>query len=79
MYIIDKCNKSVESYVVQLPDIESGISYIALKKLPREAHLIMMDIIHHYWNGINNNPEWNQALLFILYNKTGKQEDLHNY
>jgi hypothetical protein len=40
-----------------------------MKKLPREARLIMLDIIHHYWNGIDDNPEWNEALLCILYKK----------
>jgi hypothetical protein len=38
---------------------DPGLSPIAMKKLPKEARLIMLDIIHHYWNGIDNNPEWN--------------------
>jgi hypothetical protein len=50
-----------------------------LMKLPREAHLIMLDIIHRYCNGIYDNPEWNQTLLGILYKKKRKQDDLNNY
>jgi hypothetical protein len=47
--------------------------------LSREADLIMLDIIHRYWNQIDNNPKWNQTLLCILYKKKGKQDDLNNY
>jgi hypothetical protein len=39
----------------------------------------LLKIIHRYWNGLDPNPEWNQALLCIIYKKKGRQDDLNNY
>jgi hypothetical protein len=50
-----------------------------MKKLPREMRLVLLSIIHRYWNGLDPNPEWNQALLCIIYKKKGKHDDLNNY
>jgi exonuclease III len=58
---------------------DSGLSPMAMKKLPREMKLILLNIIHRYWNGLDPNPEWNQALLCIIYKKKGKHDDLNNY
>ena len=40
---------------------------------------ILLKIIYRYWNGLDPNPEWNQALLCIIYKKKGRQDDLNNY
>jgi hypothetical protein len=58
---------------------ESVLSSIGLEICQEKPHLIMLAIIRQYWNGIDDNPEWNQALLYIPYKKKGKQEDLNNY
>jgi hypothetical protein len=44
---------------------------LAMKKTPTEMRLILLKIVHH-WNGLDPNPEWNQALLCIIYKKKGK-------
>jgi hypothetical protein len=58
---------------------ESGLSPIAMKKLPKEARETLLSIVHRYWNGLDDNPEWNQALLCVIYKRKGKQDDLNNY
>jgi hypothetical protein len=47
--------------------------------VPTEARVALLDIIHRYWNGLDKNPEWNEALLCIIYKKKGKHDDLNNY
>jgi hypothetical protein len=48
-------------------------------KMPTEASMALLSIIHHYWNGLDKNPEWNEALLCItIYKKKGKHDNLVN-
>jgi hypothetical protein len=51
---------------------------IAMKKLLREARIILLDVTHRYWNRLDPNPAWNQALICIIYKK-GKQDEINNY
>ena len=51
---------------------DSGLLPIVMKNLPSEMRSVLLSIIHQYWNGLNPNLEWNQALLCILYKKEGK-------
>jgi hypothetical protein len=44
-----------------------------------EARVALLNIIHHYWNGLDKNPKWNKALICIIYKKRGKHDDLSNY
>jgi hypothetical protein len=70
---IEELDNVITSMATLAAPGESVFSPITLKMLPREARLIMLvDIIHHYWNSIDDNPEWNKALLCILYKKKGK-------
>jgi hypothetical protein len=44
---------------------ESDLPPIALKKLPREARMVLLDILHMYWNAdLDDNPEWNQEACY---------------
>jgi hypothetical protein len=58
---------------------DSGLLPIAMKKLPREMRAVLLNIIHQYWNGLDSNPERNQALLCIIYKKKVKYNGLNNY
>jgi hypothetical protein len=58
---------------------ESGLSPMAMEKLPRKAKIVKLEVVHWYWNGLNPNPEWNQALLQIIYKKKGNHDNLNNY
>jgi hypothetical protein len=72
-------NKAINDMASLAAPGESGLSPIAMKKLPKEAKEILLEIIHRYWNRIDENPEWNQALLCIIYKKKGRHDDLNNY
>jgi hypothetical protein len=76
---LGELNKAITKMASLAAPGELGLSPMAMKKLPKEARDALLEIIHHYWNGLDNNPEWNQALLCIIYKKKGKHNNLNNY
>jgi exonuclease III len=76
---IEELNEAIKGMASLAAPGESGLSPMAMKKLPAEMRQILLKIVHRYWNGLDPNPEWNQALLCIIYKKKGKHEDLNNY
>jgi hypothetical protein len=76
---IEELNKAISDMASLAAPGESGLSPMAMKKLPKEARMALLDVIHRYWNGLDENPEWNEALLCIIYKKKGKHDDLNNY
>jgi hypothetical protein len=51
---------------------------MAMKKVSTEMRLVLLKIVHQYWNRLDPNAEWNQAMLCII-KKKRKHEDLNNY
>jgi hypothetical protein len=76
---LEELNKAIAEMASLAAPGESGLSPIAMKKLPKEARETLLSIVHRYWNGLDDNPEWNQALLCVIYKRKGKQDDLNNY
>jgi hypothetical protein len=60
---LGELNKAITNMASLVAPGELGLSPIAMKKLPKEARGALLKIIHHYWNGLDENPEWNQALV----------------
>jgi hypothetical protein len=77
---IKKLNKAIaDSHGIAGSSRTVGPLFNCNEKLPKEAREALLSIIHHYWNGLDKTPEWNQALLCIIYKKKGKQDDINNY
>ena len=76
---LDELNKAIAEMASLAAPGESGLSPIAMKKLPKEARENLLSIVHRNWNGLDENTEWNQALLCVIYKRKGKQDDLNNY
>jgi hypothetical protein len=76
---IEELDKAINNMTLLAAPGESGLSPIAMKKLSREARMALLSIIHHYWNGLNKNREWNEVLLCIICKKKGKHDNLNNY
>ena len=75
---LEELNKAIAEMALLAAPGESGLSPIAMKKLPMEARETLLSIVHRFWNGLDENPEWNQALLYYIQEKrqTGRPQQL---
>jgi hypothetical protein len=77
--LIAKLNEATSTITSLAAPGHLGLSLILMKKLPQEMRSILLEIIHQYWNILDLNPKWNQALLCIICKKKGKEDNLNNY
>jgi hypothetical protein len=54
---------------------ELGLSLIVMKKLPKEARLNLLAIIHHDWNGITQKLDQMSEIDALASSKEEEQED----
>jgi hypothetical protein len=62
---IEELNEAILNIASLAARGDSGLLPMAMKKLPRGMRAVLLKIIHQYWNGLDSNPEWTQALLCV--------------
>jgi hypothetical protein len=66
---LGELNKAITDMASLAAPGELGLSQMTMKKLPKEARVALLDIIHGYWNGLDENPGG-------IYTKKCKNDDL---